>query len=280
MTQVDGIVRRIVGTASSTPGYLKLTSDQTIHAWASKIDNGTDDPSFETAIGQSALESGPRLLIPSVVRNSRFTSSLILINRDSAQTVNYTITARSTDGAQLAAITGQLAPGASYRTADVMTDLGIAGEPFGPLSIETTQPVALAAASEVRSTAGTAGFFPAVTVSSAAIQKLVPEIVDTGERGAAGTFRTNLGLNNLGSEEARVRLELVGSSGNSLGATTVQVPSKGLKQIDNVARFILAQVNATAVRGYIRVSSSQPMHVWASKIDNGTDDPSIVMGTP
>jgi len=34
------------------------------------------------------------------------------------------------------------------------------------------------------------------------------------------------------------------------------------------------------VRGYIRVLSSQPMHVWASKIDNGTDDPSIVMGTP
>jgi len=26
--------------------------------------------------------------------------------------------------------------------------------------------------------------------------------------------------------------------------------------------------------------SSQPMHLWASKIDNGTDDPSIVMGTP
>jgi hypothetical protein len=280
MTQVDGIVRRMLGAGSSTSGYLKLTSDQTIHAWASKIDNGTDDPSFETAIGQSAVESGPRILIPSVVRNSRFTSSLVLINRDSAQTVNYTITARSTDGAQLATLTGQLAPGAAYRTADVMTDLGIAGEPFGPLSIETTQPLALAAASEVRSASGTAGFFPAVSLSSAAVQKLVPEIVDTGDRGAAGTFRTNLGLNNLGPEEARVRLELVGSGGNILGATTVQVPSKGLMQIDNVARVILAQAGATGVRGYIRVFSTQPMHVWASKIDNGTDDPSIVMGAP
>ena len=51
-------------------------------------------------------------------------------------------------------------------------------------------------------------------------------------------------------------------------------------QIDNVARVILAQAGATGVRGYIRVFSSQPMHVWASKIDNGTDDPSIVMGSP
>jgi len=280
MTQVDGIVRRILGANSPTSGYLKLTSDQPIHAWASKIDNGTDDPSFETAIGQSAVESGPRLLIPSVVRNSRFTSSLTLINRDGAQTANYTITARSTEGAQLATVTGQLAPGAAYRTADVLTDLGIAGEPFGPLSIETAQALALAAASEVRSSSGTAGFFPAVSLSSAGVQKLVPEIVDTGDRGAAGTFRTNLGLNNLGPEEAKVRLELVGSGGSVLGAATVLVPSNGLKQIDNVARVILAQAGATGVRGYIRVLSSQPLHVWASKIDNGTDDPSIVMGSP
>jgi glucose/arabinose dehydrogenase len=280
MTQVDGIARRILGASSQTAGYLKLTSDQLIHAWASKIHNGTDDPSFETAIGQSAIESGPRLLIPSVVRSSRFTSSLVVINRDSTQTVNYTITARSTDGAQLATLAGQLAPGAAYRTADVMTDLGIAGEPFGPLSIETAQPVALAAASEVRSASGTAGFFPAVSFSSAAVQKLVPEIVDTGDRGSAGTFRTNLGLNNLGPEEARVRLELVGSGGSVLGAATVQVPSRGLRQIDSVARVILAQAGPTGVRGYVRVFSSQPMHVWASKIDNGTDDPSIVMGTP
>jgi len=279
MTQVDGIARGILGANSSTSGYLKLTSDQAIHAWASKIDNGTDDPSFETAIGQSAVESGPRLLIPSVVRSSRFTSSLVLINRDSTETANCTITARSTEGTQLATITRQLGPGAAYRTADILTDLGVGGEAFGPLSIETTQPVALVAASEVRSASGTTGYFPAVSVSSAAIQKLVPEIVDSGEPGTAGTFRTNLGLNNLGPEAATVRLELV-VGGGVLGATTVQVPSKGLKQIDNVARVILVHGGATGVRGYIRVSSSQPLHVWASKIENLSDDPSIVMGTP
>ena len=77
-----------------------------------------------------------------------------------------------------------------------------------------------------------------------------------------------------------MRLELVGNSGNVLGGTTVQVPSKGLKQINNIARVILSQSTATGVRAYIRMLSTQPMHLWASKIDNGTDDPSIVMGTP
>jgi glucose/arabinose dehydrogenase len=279
MTQVDGIARRILGANSTTSGYLKLTSDQPIHAWASKIDNGTDDPSFETAIGQSAVESGPRLLIPSVVRSSRFTSSLVLINRDSTETVNCTITARSTEGAQVATMTRQLGPGAAYGTADILADLGVGGEAYGPLSIETIQPVALVAASEVRSGSGTAGYFPAVSVSSAAVQKLVPEIVDSGELGTAGTYRTNLGLNNLGTEAATVRLELV-VGGGVIGATTVQVPSKGLRQIDNVARVILVHGGPTHVRGYIRVYSSQPLHVWASKIENLSDDPSIVMGSP
>ncbi len=280
MTQVDGIARRILGTASAEGGYLKVSSDQPIHAWASKIDNGTDDPSFEAAIGQSPSESGPRLLIPSVVRNSRFRSSLVLINRDNTQTVNCTITARSSDGSLLATDIRQLAPGATFRTTDLFTTLGVAGEPFGPLTIETTQAVSLAAASEVRSASGTSGFFPAVSLSSAALRKVVAEIVDTGERGTPGTFRTNLGLNNLGPEEARVTLELVGTDGVILGSFVTSVPSKGLKQIDSVARVIRGQSSPTGIRGYVRVSSSQPLHVWASKIDNGTDDPSIVIGFP
>jgi hypothetical protein len=160
-----------------------------------------------------------------------------------------------------------------------LADLGVGGEAYGPLSIETIQPVALVAASEVRSGSGTAGYFPAVSVSSAAVQKLVPEIVDSGELGTAGTYRTNLGLNNLGPEAATVRLELV-VGGGVIGATTVQVPSKGLRQLDNVARVLIVHGGTTGVRGYIRVSSSQPLHVWASKIENLTDDPSIVMGAP
>lgn len=280
MTQVDRIVQRILGASSAESGYLRVISDQPIHAWASKIDNGTDDPSFEAAIGQSASESGPRLLIPSVVRNSRFRSSLVLINRDSTQTVNCTITARSSEGTQLATDTRQLAPGAAFRATDLFTTLGVAGEPFGPLTIEATQPVSLAAASEVRSASGTSGFFPAVSLSSAGLRKVVAEIVDTGERGTAGTFRTNLGLNNLGPEEARVTLELVATDGSVLGSFATVVPSLGLRQIDSVARVIRGQSTVTGVRGYVRITSSQPLHAWASKIDNGTDDPSIVIGVP
>jgi len=107
----------------------------------------------------------------------------------------------------------------------------------------------------------------------------VPEIVDSGDFGKGGTYRTNVGLNNLGPEAATVRLELV-VGGGVIGATTVQVPSKGLRQLDNVARTIIVHGGPTHVRGYMRVSSSQPLHVWASKIENLSDDPSIVMGTP
>ncbi|HEU0006804.1 MAG TPA: hypothetical protein VFS12_12505, partial [Terriglobia bacterium] len=35
-------------------GYLTITSNQPIHAWASKIDNRTNDPSFQIGIGALA----------------------------------------------------------------------------------------------------------------------------------------------------------------------------------------------------------------------------------
>jgi hypothetical protein len=37
-------------------GYLSIHSNRPIHAWASKLDNGTDDASYEIGIG--ALTSG------------------------------------------------------------------------------------------------------------------------------------------------------------------------------------------------------------------------------
>jgi hypothetical protein len=194
--------------------------------------------------------------------------------------VECAITARSPDGSTLITVQRQLAPGGSFRTPDIFSFLGITGEPFGPLTIEASEQVGLVAASQVYSTAGSSGFFPAVSYSSAGLQKIVAEIVDTGERGTAGTFRTNLGLNNLGPEEGRVTLELMSVDGHVAGRLLTAAPSLGLKQINNLARAVLGSETATGFRGYVRVQSSQPLHVWASKIDNGTDDPSIVIGVP
>lgn len=50
LTQIDGIVQRLRRSAPVTRGHLRIESSQPIIAWASKIDNGTDDPSFQIGL--------------------------------------------------------------------------------------------------------------------------------------------------------------------------------------------------------------------------------------
>ena len=284
MTQIDRIVQTMLPTleASGFQGYANLSSDQPIHAWASKIDNGTDDPSFEPALGPAIVDVGPQILIPSVVNSERFKSSLVVINTRSDSAVSAQLNFWSVAGELVSSSKIELGASQAYYQLDIVAEAKIPTGFFGPLTIETDKgsAAALAVVSEVRSPAGTGGFFPGQTAANALVQQVVPEIVDTGDRGAAGTHRTNLGLNNPGSETAHVRLDLIDLSGSIRGTITVDVLPKGLNQINDIARAILGKTDPTGFHGYLKIRSSQPIHSWASKIDNGTDDPSIIVGIP
>ena len=284
MAQIDRVVRTMLPTLEATGfrGYANLSSDQPIHAWASKIDNATDDPSFEPALGPSALDRGPQLLIPSVVSSDRFKSSLVVINTGSDAAVTARIAFWSVAGELVSSSTIELGPNQAYYQQDIVAEAKAPAGFFGPLTVETdkSDAASLAVVSEVRSPAGTGGFFPGQTPANASIRHLVPEIVDTGDRGAAGTYRTNLGLNNPGSETAHVRIDLTDLSGSIRGTQTVDVLPKGLNQINDIARTILGKADPTGFHGYLQIRSSQPIHSWVSKIDNGTDDPSIIVGIP
>jgi hypothetical protein len=51
LTQLESIVQRLNGSAAVSGGYLRIVASQPIIAWASKVENGTDDPSFQIGIG-------------------------------------------------------------------------------------------------------------------------------------------------------------------------------------------------------------------------------------
>jgi hypothetical protein len=284
MTQIDRIVRTMLSSLDATGfrGYAILRCDQPVHAWASKIDNATDDPSIEAALGTTIKDRGPQLLVPSVVSSDRFKSSLVVINTRSDVAVTARLDFWSVAGELVSSTKISLEPNQAYYQQDIVAEAKAPPGFFGPLTVETDQSdaAALAVVSEVRSPAGTGGFFPGRTAVNALVQQVLPEIVDTGNRGAAATYRTNLGLNNLGSETAHVRMDLTDLSGNIRGTQTVDVLPKGLKQINDIARTILGKADPTGFHGYLQIRSSQPIHSWVSKIDNGTDDPSIIVGIP
>jgi hypothetical protein len=70
MTQRNLIIRDLLasgGAVTNQNGYLKITSNQPLIAWASKIENLTDDPSFQIGIGAastviSQIETGTQVV--------------------------------------------------------------------------------------------------------------------------------------------------------------------------------------------------------------------------
>jgi hypothetical protein len=140
--------------------------------------------------------------------------------------------------------------------------------------VESTNGRILSAVSEVSSVQGPGGFFPGVNTSSAWMQGYVAEVIDTGEAGSAGTFRTNLGLNTVTGTPANVTVTLRGATGQQLGNANFVVPGNGLTQFrvrDSIGAL-------TGGNGYLTITSNQPIHAWASKIENGTGDPSFQIG--
>jgi glucose/arabinose dehydrogenase len=282
MTQINRIAATLAGPGAALPvvGYLRLSCPQPIHAWASKIDNGTDDPSMQVALGDELSDTGTKMLIPSVAGTDRFKSLLVVVNRENDAN-QILITARNSDGGVIGTLARMLLPSGSLRSADILGEMGAPPGSFGPLTIESTSGRLLSAVSEVRSIDGTAGYFPAVNIAQATLRRIIAEAVDSGDKGVPNTFRTNLGLNNPGPTAARVTLQMIGDSGELLATSQVTtVPAYGMVQLNSILRHPVFGPNLGISRAYLKITSDQAIHAWASKINNGTNDPSILQATP
>ncbi len=282
MQQLNSVIRTILNSAGPTGhnGYLELTSNQPILAWASKIDNDTGDPSFEIGIGAAASESISAIqLVPSSAKTSSFTSLLVVLNMNAAVSNNIKITARNTSGSVIGTpIITTLPIGGRYRSADILGAMGAPLGAFGPITIESTNNLMLAAVSEVSSVVGPAGFFPGVNVSSTFLKGYIPEVDDTGDSGTPSTHRTNLGINTVSTTPANVTITLFNNAGIAQGSTNTTVPGDGMQQLNSVVRTILNSAGPTGHNGYLELTSNQPILAWASKIDNDTGDPSFEIG--
>ena len=155
-------------------GWLLIFSDEPLTAWASVINNATNDPSIELAIADQLdkptayLEStGTRLMIQSTTNIGNFQSSLSVVN------VGFD------DCLLLIKIYDALGNLVATETAFVpvngmYVNSNIRGSSFGPIIIEANDPnpnngqsPRIMANSLVRSTNQTGGFFPAFALPQA-----------------------------------------------------------------------------------------------------------------
>ncbi|MCI0621205.1 MAG: tetratricopeptide repeat protein [Acidobacteria bacterium] len=229
------------------------------------------------------LGVGSRLLIPSAAYSDTFTSSLVVQNVTlGANTL--IISAYDTGGNPLGTpLTTTLLFGRQFRSSNILKELGAPLGSFGPIRIESKNNGLLSAGSEVRSSQGFGGFFPGQNVNTVPLTSgspwtsgIILDVVDDGSRGTPATYRTNLGLNTVGPQSAQVAISLVNDVGELVGKFSTAVAGNGLTQLDGIVQRLRG--SAAVTRGSLRISSSQPIIAWASKIDNGTDDPSFQIG--
>jgi len=241
-----------------------ITASQPLIAFATQIDNTSDDPSLQTGRSVGATQ----LLIPSATSVNQFRSSLVVQNAGSAA-AQVRLRQRDTDGTIRGELVISIPPNGFYTQDNIHAALGLNGL-FGPLEITSLNSIPLIATSRVYSVnSGTSGFFEGQDVSVATSKGVVPISQDSI------TFRTNLGINNLGGVAADVQVNLYSASGGLLGTTTVNVPAGGLRQLDNVNRTLTGASGVTDTLGFFRISSSQPLLGYSTLIYNVGDDPSL-----
>jgi hypothetical protein len=269
LEQINSVARFVFedGVGSDIDGNLYLESDQPISAWASQIDNTTNDPSLLL----SKRNGSTRLLIPSSANIGTFTSSLVLMNVGFT-TAQVGLKAYGTLGELLGQSSAPLtiAPNGVMSFENVLESLGVANN-YGPIEITSLNNVPVIASSRVSSATRTGGFFEGLRYSDASQTQTIAHVVDSSE------VRTNLGINNVTDLAATVTIRLFDNTGTQLASTSVSVAPRGLTQVNGVVRQLLGLEDVANLEGYIRLESNQPIFAWASQIDNVTNDPGFAV---
>jgi len=272
--QRNSLLQELEGSAGITgrEGTLALESTQPIQAFVSQIDNQTGDPS----ILEGFRTGSARIILPSAANTGPFRSNLIVLNLAPSE-ARINITALDRDSGQALGVPIQnlaLPANGFISYNNILASLNT-NDYFGPVEIRSTNGPSLAAVSRVSGlNAGTSGFFPALPADSGQVLEIIPFAIDTN------AFRTNLGINNLGTTTASVNVSLFGADGSLLAGTTLplSVAPQGLVQINNILRYLLAgssNASVTNRQGYLKLASNSPVKAFATQIDNLTNDPSI-----
>ncbi len=268
--QMNHILRSFTGDFATTglEGTLAIEADQGVEAFLSHMDNRTNDP----AILDGVREGNPHLILESATNTGSFRSSLVVSNLSPrAGRVSLRALSRA-DGQPVGRpLTSQsIKPNGYLRFDNLLEALGVEND-FGPVEIISEDQLSLSAVSlVVDPLTHTGGFFIARQAETAGIVQYIP-LVSGGPES-----RTNLGLYNPGHNPALIHLSWVDSRGETVASTSTAIPlSSG--QADQINQLV-AYLPAGALPYYLRVASDQPIHAYASLIQNSNNDPAIEPG--
>ena len=268
MQQINHITRYLesASTVTGREGYLILESNQDIRAWASQIDNASGDASLELARSDGAA----RVLVPSSVSNDQFSTRLTVINTSAADG-KLSLSIRDNSGTLQATLLNEPIAGYGYLFfEDIHKAAGLTNT-TGSIEIEGLNGIRVLATAHAVSNQRTGAYLEAVDAATAGRSAVLYALENAD-------FRTNLGINNLGTAAANVTVSLVDWNGLPMGSLTTTAPPGGLIQINRVNLALGFASPGVSLEGTLRLEADQNIVAWTSQIDNLTQDSSLVVG--
>lgn len=166
-----------------------------------------------------------------------------------------------------------VAPGAQLVLDDVVARV-IDGDAVGALEIVTDQPVTVGSRTYNVASTGTYG------------QELggvsVGDGIEAGESATLpqlredSTFRSNLGILNLGPTEALVSVRLLETDGTEVGAYDLIVPGRRLVQENRPFATRFGRSDIASGSATVTVKRGSSLFAYASVVDNRTGDPTTI----
>jgi hypothetical protein len=207
---------------------------------------------------------------------SLWRADVAAVNRSST-TANLTFTFVPADGG--AVTRTATVPGlGTYEWTDILTSLfgyGTSAQVSGALKVASDVPLVLASRTFNQGSTGTYGaYVPAVTVSDA---------LSSGQTGylphlkKSASYRTNIGVTNLGAVPVTVTIRLVGGGGAAVGSERSLTVSVGslLQETDIFTKSGAGDQEIAYAVLEVKTAGGKAW-AFASVIDNATGDPTIV----
>jgi hypothetical protein len=262
------------GRADITSGYavVSVLFGQHVTAYASVVDNFTDDPTtipmksdpgFTDQWFAAAANTGG-------AQGSSWRTDLALLNRSGA-TSTAEVRYRSDSGAAQTT-TIVLATGEQRSLSDVVGTMGMDGG--GSLQVVSDREILTSSRTYNTSDDGTFGQFldgyaPSSSASSGQVVWL-PQLQQNS------SFRTNIGVLNSGNESAMVRIRLFDGSGEQLAVFPRTLSAMTRLQLQEPFSRIAGRDDIDAGYATVTVESGGGIVAYGSVIDNSTNDPTTI----
>ncbi len=146
---------------------------------------------------------------------------------------------------------------------------------LGPLAISSDQPLTIT--SRTYNLAAQGSYGQGIDGISPEVGVGVGSTVFLQQLQQNPTFRTNIGVLNLGSQPATVTISLYSQDGSSIGNFVLSIPAQDLVQDSQpfAARFARQDVGGGIAR--IDIDQGSRVYVYGSVVDNRTGDPTTVL---